>query len=140
MRKTGVIYGEEINRKEEDNLRLLIDEIFKKMSPHVPTDTYRVTFTPVRGSSFNQRFNEATKLQVLEIRVAPGDPFALYEDLNHEVSFRLHTGHGVMVVSLLLCMYVLVQVYLRKGDQPYGPLKPHEIKRHTVQQLTKVKQ
>ena len=106
VRKTGVIYGEEINRKEEDNLRLLIDEIFKKMSPHVPTDTYRVTFTPVRGSSFNRQHNEATKLLVLEIRVAPGNPFALYEDLNHEVSFSLYTGHGVMAVSLLVCTYL----------------------------------
>ena len=33
---------------------------------------------------------------------------------------------------------VLLQAYLRKEDQPYGPLKPHEIKRHTVQQLARV--
>lgn len=113
MRKTGVIYGDKINRKEEDNLRLIIDEIFKKMSPHVPTDTYRVTFTPVRDNSFNRRYNEATKLQVLEIRVAPGDPFALYEDLHHEVSFSLHNGWltqcmyiGCDGSSLLVCMYL----------------------------------
>ena len=87
VRKTGVIYGENINRKEEDNIRLVIDEIFKKMHPHVPTDGYRVTFTPVLGSAYRRYdgVKEVTKQQVLEVRVAPGDPFSLYEDQNHEV-------------------------------------------------------
>lgn len=95
VRKTGVIYGDEISRKEEDNLKLIIDEIFKKMTPHVSTDTYRVTFTPVVGGSYRRhnRYKEATKLQVLEIRVAPGDPFSLYEDQNHEVSNFLPQPH-----------------------------------------------
>ena len=88
VRKTGVIYGETITRREEDNLRLVIDEIFKKMHPHVPTDKYRVTFTPVLGSSFRRwdGVKEATMKLVLQIRVAAGDPFSLYEDFNHEVS------------------------------------------------------
>ena len=97
MRKTGVIYGDVITRKEEDNLKLIIDEIFKKMNPHVQTDTYRVTFTPVVGSSFGRRYGGygvmgATKLQVLEIRVAPGDPFSLYEDQSHEVIDAIGDG------------------------------------------------
>lgn len=77
-----------MSRREEDNIRLLIDEIFKKMHPHVPTDGYRVTFTPVLGSAYRRRdgVKEVTKLQVLEVRVARGDPFSLYEDCNHEVS------------------------------------------------------
>ena len=58
------------------------------MHPHVSTDKYRVTFTPVLGSSFRRQdgVKESTKLQVLEIRVAAGDPFSLYEDHKHEVS------------------------------------------------------
>ena len=88
VRKTGVIYGDNISRKEEDCIRLVIDETFKKMHPHVPTDSYRVTFTPVLTSSRYQRDGrkDTAKPHVLEVRVAPGDPFSLYEDLNHEVS------------------------------------------------------
>lgn len=101
VRKTGVIYGDEISRKEEDNLKLIIDEIFKKMTPHVPTDTYRVTFTPVVGTSFRRGdgHKEATILQVLEIRVAPGDPFSLYEDQNHEVSKFLPRMIGAVTLG-----------------------------------------
>lgn len=87
VRKTGVIYGESITRREEDNIKQLLDDIFKRMHPHVQTDGYRVTFTPVLGSSYyrGDRIKETTKLYVLEIRVAPGDPFSLYEDYNHDV-------------------------------------------------------
>ena len=73
------MYGAEISRKEEDNLKLIIDEVFKKFRPIVEPQNYRVTFTPLRqGSEWNARV-------VLEIRVQAGDQYEMYEDYNHEV-------------------------------------------------------
>ena len=37
----GKIYGEGISRKEEDNLRCIIDEILKRMHPFVSPSRYR---------------------------------------------------------------------------------------------------
>ena len=72
----GSIYGNKIKRKEEDNLKLVIDNVFKKFHPMVDPHTYRVTFTPVA------RYLD---VMVLEIRIQPGD-HAMYEDIYHQVS------------------------------------------------------
>ena len=60
-----------------------------------------MTFTPVVGTSFRRGDGrkEATILQVLEIRVAPGDPFSLYEDQNHEVSKFLPRMIGAVTLG-----------------------------------------
>lgn len=41
LRHLGKIYGEAISRKEEDNLRCIIDEILKRMHPFVSPSRYR---------------------------------------------------------------------------------------------------
>ena len=106
VRKTGVIYGDSISRKEEDLIRLLIDETFKKMHPHVATNGYRVTFTPVLKSSHSRcdGGKDTRKLHVLEVRIAPGDPFSLYEDLNHEVSCGW-SWHGAVAMVCVDTVY-----------------------------------
>ena len=83
VRQTGVIYGETINRNEEDALKCTIDETVKRISPCVRYDQYVVKFTPVCGSHFMN--HSRYKRQVLEVKVAPGDPFELYEDQRHQV-------------------------------------------------------
>ena len=75
----GTVYGSEISRKEEDNLKLIIDDVFKKFRPIVEPQNYRVTFTHLRQwSEWNARV-------VLEIRVQAGDQYEMHEDYNHEV-------------------------------------------------------
>ncbi len=86
VRPTGVIYGEQISRREQDMLNhTTIDETVKRIIPVVAVGMYRVTYTdvvdiPDSPSKAPKRF------QVLEIRVEPGRPYQLYEDQNHEVS------------------------------------------------------
>lgn len=82
---SGFVYGDLINRKEEDNLRLMIDEIIKKFKPMVRPDMYRVSFTPVKeiGAS------TPGELRVVEIRVAAGDRYELYQDEMHQVSITV---------------------------------------------------
>ena len=72
------MYGDFISRREEDQLKLTIDDVFKKFRPMVKTSQYRVTFTPVDSCQ------EAHRV-VLEIRVQAGSHGELYEDMNHEV-------------------------------------------------------
>ncbi|KAL5493410.1 hypothetical protein EMCRGX_G014587 [Ephydatia muelleri] len=105
--RTGFVYGDTINRKEEDNLRLTIDETFKKFKPMVRPDMYRITFTLVKEREGSSRDD----LQVVEIRVATGDRHELYQDEFHES-------------------------FLRRGSDAHGPLTPHEIKMHTLKQCT----
>ena len=94
VRQTGVIYGEVINRWEEDLLKRTIDETVKRISPCVRYDQYVVKFTPVCGSHFMD-YSQQTRY-VLEIKVK-GDSYELYEDQNHEV--------GMLSVSdVCLCM------------------------------------
>lgn len=77
VRHNGVIYGDKITRKEQDNLNTIIDEAVKRIFPLVGLGMYRVTFTPVEETEADY--------QVLTIGVERGDPFKLYEDQNHEV-------------------------------------------------------
>ena len=85
VRPNGIIYGEEISRREQDMLNhTTIDETVKRIIPNVDVEMYRVTYTDVNmpaevGGALPRR------RQVLEIRVAPGSPYQLYEDQNHEV-------------------------------------------------------
>ena len=46
-----------------------------------------------------------------------------------------HVLHVYTNHCLLFPCITYVQAYLRKGDAPYGPLTPHDIKRLTTQQL-----
>jgi hypothetical protein len=108
-RENGRIYGETISRKEEDTLRLMIDARIKKMHPFVSPSTYRVTFTPVHS-----HYNKTSVRYVLEIRVTPGDRYQLYETEFHESYLRTNRLRRI-----------------------YGPLTPHEIKRHVIQQYKK---
>lgn len=85
MISSGFVYGDTINRKEEDNLRLTIDETFKKFKPMVRPDMYRITFTLVKEREGSSRDD----LQVVEIRVATGDRHELYQDEFHEVGIKL---------------------------------------------------
>lgn len=75
----GTVYGDRIRRKEEDKIKLMIDEVFKRFRPIVKTSQYRVTFTPVDS-------RHESDLAVVEIRVQPGSHGELYENFNHEVS------------------------------------------------------
>lgn len=70
-----------MNRKEEDNIKLVIDNVFKRFRPIVEPKQYRVTFTTLK-----ERYGtfEGRKV-VIEIRIQAGDQFEMYEDLNHEV-------------------------------------------------------
>ena len=79
--RPGTVYGECINRKEEDHLKLTIDTVMKKFSPLVKTDAYRVSFVPVGGVGVEHA------RALIEIRVKPGERFEMYEDMNHEVRF-----------------------------------------------------
>ena len=74
---TGAIYGCEMSRKEEDNVKLTIDNVFKKFEPMVEPESYRLTFTPVESRGLN--------LRIIEIRVNRGDPCEMFEDMFHEV-------------------------------------------------------
>ena len=95
---SGTVYGEPLPRKQEDIIKLVIDEVFKKFRPMVQPQRYRVTCTPL---SDRYRMNECPKL-VVEIRVQAGDDYEMYEDYNHEVC----------VVVLLLCVCVWVWVWV----------------------------
>ncbi|XP_019849549.1 PREDICTED: uncharacterized protein LOC109580615 isoform X2 [Amphimedon queenslandica] len=108
-RSNGRIYGEKINRKEEDNIRLLIDDTMKRFHPFISPSHYRINFITVKS-----RYNTSSAPNcVLEIKVEKGDPHELYETEYHEVFLRTDEG------------------------EPYGPLSPHEIKRHVLQQYRK---
>ena len=79
VRRNGVIYGDRINRKEQDVLtHASIDAAIKYIIPYVDGDLYSIHFTDVveRGS--------CEKLKVVRIKVASA-PYDLYEDKNHEV-------------------------------------------------------
>ncbi len=39
---TGRAYGIKLNRREEDNLRLMIDDFFKRIHPFVSPEKYRL--------------------------------------------------------------------------------------------------
>ena len=82
VRQNGVIYGERITRKEQDNLNLAIDNIVKRIIPTVGLEMYNVSFVPVDGVKDEQ------DLQVLMIRVQPGEAYQLYEDPQHEVTLH----------------------------------------------------
>lgn len=87
VRPSGGIYGEKINRHEEDKIKCLIDSAIFRIRPCVNNDQYRLTFTPVLGQHFDAQIEGRVEdLQVLEIRVASGDPNSLYEDQFGEVS------------------------------------------------------
>ena len=78
---SGTVYGDPLDRKAEDNLKLIIDDIFKKFRPMVEPQNYRVTFTPVSGW-----YSAGYKKKVIvELRIQAGDPHEMYEDFNHEV-------------------------------------------------------
>ncbi|CAI8029105.1 Schlafen-like protein 1 [Geodia barretti] len=105
-RTNGTVYGESLPRWEEDKMKLVIDDVFKRFRPMVEPQRYRVTCTHVS----RRYWTPDTSRTVVEIRVQAGDDHEMYEDIYHKT-------------------------YLRKGDAPYGPLTPHEIKRLTTQQL-----
>jgi len=83
VRSSGVIYGEQISRREEDTLKCSIDEAVKKINPCVCYNKYSVNFTQVKGRHFDDV--RPVLRQVLEIRVLQGEPDQLYEDPRHEV-------------------------------------------------------
>ena len=77
VRPSGTIYGERINRKEQDNLKNIIDDTVKRIIPSVRLDMYRLSFIPVDGGPCDR--------VVLKISVKLGDPVKLYEDAHHNV-------------------------------------------------------
>lgn len=85
VRPNGVVYGEEISRREQDMLNhTTIDETVKRIIPTVGVEMYRVTYTDVDMPK-EVGVAPPRRRQVLEIRVAPGRQYQLYEDQNHEV-------------------------------------------------------
>ena len=86
----GTVYGDPLPRKQEDNMKLVIDEIFKKFRPMVPPQRYRVTCTHLGG-----RYHGSDQRVVVEIRVQAGVDFEMYEDYNHEVG----VAEGVVSAS-----------------------------------------
>ena len=89
------MYGDPLPRKEEDNLKLVIDDVFKKFKPMVHPQRYRVSCTPLGGGGGYR----GEPRVVVEIRVQAGDDYEMYEDQNHEVC-----------VSVCLCVCVCVHV------------------------------
>ena len=87
----GTVYGEPLPRKQEDNLKLVIDEVFKKFRPMVEPQRYRVTCTHVVARWCSGASSDRT---VVEVRVQAGDNFEMYEDYNHEVGFCVHMYSG----------------------------------------------
>ena len=85
VRPNGTIYGEKINRSEEDMLKRTIDYAITRITPCVQSEQYRVKFTPTIGKHFED-FSSSVERKVLEIKVSQGGPYELYEDQNHEVS------------------------------------------------------
>ena len=83
---TGTIYGDPLPRKEEDNVKLIIDEVFKKFKPMVQPSRYRVTCTHLGG-----RYAGTDLRVVVEIRIQTGDDYEMYEDYNHEVCLAVHS-------------------------------------------------
>ncbi len=98
---SGVIYGEKITRKEEDNIRLVIDEVLKRFHPMVKPQNYRVTFTPVES-------RRETSRCVVEIRLAPGETGELYEDMYREVLGREQEGDGVTMSFQVIIAFDVV--------------------------------
>lgn len=82
--KVGVIYGNRTSRREEDNLKCMVDEAIRRTIPCVRNDQYLVKFTRVNGEQSKGHAQQYAR-QVMEIKVAQGDPYELYEDQNHEV-------------------------------------------------------
>lgn len=146
VRYNGVIYGDKINRKEQDNLNNIIDDIVKRIIPTVGLDMYRVAFIPVEETHPNN--------QVLRISVKPGDPYKLYEDQSHKVSqstynypclclffkplILLATPLQPKEKSKFPNVWSFVQVYVRRGTSQYGPLTPHQIKDITIKHIDEV--
>ena len=83
-RPTGIVCGVKVNRKKEDALKIAIDEVVKRIHPMVKPGMYRMTFTPV----VDHRGRE-TQSFVLEIRVAKGDTFQLYETGGSDPNFKV---------------------------------------------------
>lgn len=84
VRTNGIVYGEKISRKEEDNLKNTIDTAMKRIIPYVGGDKYKVKFIKVSENDHRSSLQAASH-QVLKIKVEPGDPYEMYEDPNHEV-------------------------------------------------------
>lgn len=83
VRSNGIIYGQKISRKERDTLtNSSIDNAIKKIIPCVSVDLYSVIFTDVIGAP--SQLHDADN-KVVRIKVAPGRPGEMYEDLHHEV-------------------------------------------------------
>ena len=89
VRPSGIIYGEEINRREQDMLNhTVIDEAAKRIIPAVPGAMYSVQYVPVDMPPLESGEIPPKMRKVLLIRIEPGKPYQLYEDMNHEVGVR----------------------------------------------------
>ena len=104
----GTIYGDWVNRKEEDNIKLIIDTVFKRFRPMVEPQNYRVTFTPVCG--WRSRDAGDTGRVLLELRIRPGDPFEMYEDCDHEVSCIASSGYHPWMIPFLICPFIPISL------------------------------
>ena len=67
----------------------------------------RVSFTPVRTRS-----TSASALQVVEIRVNPGDEYEIYEDMNHQVTQSIPLDVAMTMLCVVVSDSQLSQAFL----------------------------
>lgn len=83
VQSNGRIYGERISRCEQDKLtHSSIDGAIRRIIPIVEGDMYSIIFNDVVGAPLD---GQTHNRKVVRIKVTPGRPYELYEDLNHHV-------------------------------------------------------
>ena len=70
----------------------------------------RVSFTPVRV--VGTRNASASALQVVEIRVNPGDEYEIYEDMNHQVTQSIPLDVAMTMLCVVVSDSQLSQAFL----------------------------
>lgn len=102
---SGNVQGTPMSHKQEDDVRIAIDQIIKKFDPPVLPQMYSISFISVynqtHGAS-NRTQGDDTFLKVIKLDIDPGRPNTLYA-----------TPGG--------------DVFIRRDGSVQGPLKPREI-------------
>ncbi|XP_071955631.1 uncharacterized protein [Antedon mediterranea] len=77
----GFVQGVSLEHKEEDLVRIAIDEIINAMEPAVPPNVYSISFIPVRD-------DRTCNLKVIKITVSAGTTTMLYSSPSGDVFIR----------------------------------------------------
>jgi hypothetical protein len=86
VRSNGMIYGERINRREQDVLTVSsVDGAIKRIIPCVECELYSINFSDVAGVPSLDRYDYHNIFKVVVIKVARGRQDLIYEDINHNV-------------------------------------------------------